>query len=210
MEDIVVVGGGGHAKVVISILRKLPHYRILGYTDLKNNGVILRVPYLGSDQEVVFLAAGPRVLNAALAVGQVGLGQARSALWSRLHSETLQFPSIISPNAIVNEDTVIGECVTVMDGAVINTGATIGCGSIVNTNATIEHDVSLGEWVHIAPGVTISGGVKVGSLSMIGTGANVIEGLSIAPGCIIGAGTTVLRNIDEPGVYVGSPARRIR
>ncbi len=69
-----MVGGGGHAKVVISILRKLESYRILGYTDLKDNGALLEAPYLGSDSELAALAAGRGKLNAVLAVGQVGLG----------------------------------------------------------------------------------------------------------------------------------------
>ena len=84
--EIVVIGGGGHAKVVISILRKLDRHRILGYTDLKDNGALLGVPYLGSDRELAALAVGARILNAVLAVGQVGLGELRHDLWMRLHS----------------------------------------------------------------------------------------------------------------------------
>jgi UDP-perosamine 4-acetyltransferase len=97
-----------------------------------------------------------------------------------------------------------------MDGAVINSGATIGRGGIVNTNSTIEHDVLLEDWVHVAPGATISGHVTVGRFSMIGAGATVIEGIKIAAGCMVGAGATVVHDLTEPGVYVGSPARRIK
>ena len=162
MDDIVVIGGGGHAKVVMSILRKLKCHRILGYTDIKDHGAVLGVPYLGSDRELVALAGAPERLNAVLAVGQVGLGEQRHELWRRLHSPTLSFPLIVSPDAIVNEGVSGGEGAVVMDGAVINNGATIGRGAIVNTNSTIEHDVVLHDWVHVAPGATISGGVTVG------------------------------------------------
>lgn len=209
-DAIVVVGGGGHAKVVISILRKLKRHRILGYTDLKDNGALVGVSYLGSDRELVALSAGPKKLNAALAVGQVGLGEFRYELWMRLHSPALSFPWIVSPDAIVNEEVSGGEGAVVMDGAVINSGAIIGRGAIVNTNSTIEHDVVLDDWVHVAPGATISGGVTVGRFSMIGTGATVIEGIKIAAGCMVGAGATVVHDLTEPGVYVGSPARRIK
>ena len=80
----------------------------------------------------------------------------------------------------------------------------------MNTNSIIEHDVVLEDWVHVAPGATISGGVTIGRFSMIGAGATVIEGIKIAAGCIIGAGATVVRDLAEPGVYVGGPARRIK
>ncbi len=210
MDPIVVIGGGGHAKVVLSILHKLGKYQILGYTDLRDNGVLLGADYLGSDQELTSMAAERTSLNAVLAIGQVGLGKARQELQTRLQSLSLSFPSIVSPNALLNEEVRIGAGVTVMDGVVINSGASIGQGAIVNTNSTVEHDVRIDDWVHIAPGVTISGGVTIGRFSMIGVGATVIEGKQIASECIVGAGATVVNDLTEPGVYVGSPARRIR
>jgi sugar O-acyltransferase (sialic acid O-acetyltransferase NeuD family) len=210
VDVIVVVGGGGHAKVVISILRKLKRHRILGYTDLQDNGAVAGAPYLGSDRELVALAVGRKKLNAVLALGQVGLGEPRYELWTRLHSLALSFPLIVSPDAIVNEGVSGGEGAVVMDGAVINSGTTIGRGAIVNTNSTIEHDVVLEDWVHVAPGATISGGVTVGRFSMIGAGATVIEGIKIADCCMVGAGATVVHDLTERGVYVGSPARRIK
>lgn len=209
-DAIVIVGGGGHAKVVISILRKLERHRILGYTDLKDNGEPLGIPYLGSDRELVALASERKQLNAVVGVGQVGLGERRCELWMRLRSPTLFFPLIVSPDAVVNEGVSGGEGAVVMDGAVINSGAAIGRGAIVNTNSTIEHDVMLDDWVHIAPGATISGSATIGRFSMIGAGATVIEGIKIATGCMVGAGATVVRDLTEPGVYVGSPARRIK
>ena len=210
LDEIVVIGGGGHAKVVISILRKLKRYRVLGYTDLKDHGSVLGVPYLGADRELAALTGRPEKLNAVLAVGQVGLGEKRYELWTRLQLPSLSFPLIASPDAIVNEGVSGGRGAVVMDGGVINSGATIGCGVIVNTNSTVEHDVVLEDWVHVAPGATISGGVTVGRFSMIGAGATVIEGMKIAAGCIVGAGATVVHDLTEPGVYVGTPARRIK
>jgi sugar O-acyltransferase (sialic acid O-acetyltransferase NeuD family) len=210
MDVIVLIGGGGHAKVIISILRKQNHHRILGYTDMKNTGTLLGVPYLGPDRDLAALVAGQEKLHAVLAVGQLGLGKQRYDLWTRLQFPTLSFPLIASPDAIVNERVTGGEAAVVMDGAVINSGATIGLGAIVNTNSTIEHDVALDEWVHVAPGATICGGVTVGRFSMIGAGATVIEGTKIAAGCIVGAGATVVRDLTEPGTYIGSPARRIK
>jgi sugar O-acyltransferase (sialic acid O-acetyltransferase NeuD family) len=210
MQEIVVVGGGGHAKVVLSVLKKLKGFNILGYTDLQDNGTLLGVPFLGSDRELPSSTAAHAGLNAIIGVGQVGLGRLRQELWERLYSVGLTFPHIVSPDATVNEEVVVAPGVVVMDGAVINPGSKIGRGVIVNTNSTVEHDVTLDEWVHVAPGATISGGVKIGMFSMIGAGATVIEGVWIPANCIIGAGATVVHDLAEPGVYVGCPARRIR
>ena len=211
-DGIVVVGGGGHAKVVISILHKLKRYRILGYTDTKDRGSILGVPFLGSDHELGALANGNETIAAVLGVGQVGLGNARFELWTRLQSELPSglFPVIVSPGAVINEDVLLGDGAVVMDGTVINAGARVGRGAIANTNSTIEHDVILEDWVHVAPGATISGGVTVGHFSMVGAGATVIEGIKVAGSCMIGAGAVVVNDITEPGTYVGCPARRIK
>ena len=209
-EPIVVVGGGGHAKAVIAILRKLPRYHILGYTDQQDKGKVLGVPCLGSDRELTALASSSQHLHAVLAVGQVGLGDRRRDLWQRLHTPGLSFPFLVSPDAVLNEEVAGGEGAVVMDGAVINSGATLGRFAIINTHSTVEHDVALADWVHVAPGATISGGATVGQFSMIGAGATVIEGIKIAPGCMVGAGAVVVRDLTEPGVYVGSPARRIK
>ena len=210
MDEVVVIGGGGHAKVVISVLRKLKRHRILGYTDVRNNGVLLGTPYLGCDRDLAALAADRQKLHAVLAVGQLGLGKRRYELWEQLRSPALFFPVVVSPDAIVNECVSAGEGAVVMDGAVINTGATIGRGAIVNTNSTLEHDVVISDWVHVAPGATISGSVTVGRFSMVGAGATVIEGIKIGSNCMVGAGATVVHDLTESGIYVGSPARRIK
>ena len=100
MGDIVVIGGGGHAKVVLSILSKLRTYRIVGYTDLRDCGTLLGVPYLGSDTALESLAATSGMLNAVLAVGQIGLGHVRSELWGRLRS----FEHAVSIDSVARRD----------------------------------------------------------------------------------------------------------
>ena len=210
MEEIVVIGGGGHAKVLLSILRKLKTYRILGYTDQKNLGDLLGAPYLGGDEILGSLKAERAQLNAAIGVGQIGLGRHRERIESRLHALELGFPNIVSPSAMVNEGVSLAGAVVMMDGAVVNSGSSIGRGAILNTNSTVEHDVAISDWVHVAPGATISGGVSVGRFSIIGAGATVIQGINIASDCIVGAGATVVGDLVEPGVYVGTPARRIK
>jgi sugar O-acyltransferase (sialic acid O-acetyltransferase NeuD family) len=206
VREIVVIGGGGHAKVVISILKKIADFHIVGYTDLKDNGPILGVPHLGEDSNLADL----RNKEAVLAIGQVGLGHRREELWNRIKDHSADLATIISPHAIMNDDVQVDGGAVVMDGAIVNSGTTIGQGAIINTGSIVEHDTTIDSWVHIAPGATLSGGVKIGRYCMVGAGAVVIEGRSIVNDCIVGAGAVVIHDLMEPGVYAGCPARRIR
>jgi sugar O-acyltransferase (sialic acid O-acetyltransferase NeuD family) len=210
MSEFIVIGGGGHARVVISILRKLKGSSVLGYSDYIDHGTVMGAPYLGPDSSLPSIISESRWPDAVLAVGQVGLGQPRQDLWDRLVAHALHFPRILSIDAIVNDGVTGGEGAVIMDGAVINCGVTLGRGVIVNTNSTIEHDTVLGDWVHVAPGATVCGDATIGPYSMIGAGATVIEGKKIATCCVVGAGATVVHDLTEPGVYVGCPARRIK
>ena len=134
-----VVGGGGHARVVISILRKLKYDAILGYTDVEDHGVVLGVSYLGTDSEFALTSTRQKKLNAVLALGQVALGNLRYELWKRLQSSSWSFPLIVSPDAIVNDGVLGGEGAVVMDGAVINAVATIGASIGTNGGANGNH-----------------------------------------------------------------------
>jgi sugar O-acyltransferase (sialic acid O-acetyltransferase NeuD family) len=210
LNPVIVVGGGGHAKSVISNLRKLGCFKLLGYTDLSNNGDIFGCPYLGNDLEIGIIAAREAELSIVLGVGQVGTGLKRQQIWMGLEQMRLRFPSAISPDSTVNEGVTMREGVAVMDGAVINSGSSIGLGVIVNTNSTVEHDAVISDWVHIASGATICGGATVGRFSMVGAGATVIEGIKIAEGCVIGAGAVVVGDLTEPGIYIGVPVHKIK
>jgi sugar O-acyltransferase (sialic acid O-acetyltransferase NeuD family) len=210
MNRILVVGGGGHAKVVIGILRKLKEFEVIGYTDPNDHGPVAGAPYLGTDSDLMAYSDESAAVNVALGVGQIGLGVDRYTLWSRLQARRFRFPFIVSPHAVLNDGVTGGEASIVMDGAVLNWGAVLGDGVIVNTNCTIEHDVVLADWVHVAPGAVVSGGATVGRFTMIGAGATVIQNVAIAESCIVGAGATVVADLKDPGTYVGCPARRIR
>ncbi len=137
MDAIALIGGGGHARVVLSILNKLNRYRVIGYTDGKNTGALSGINHLGNDESLAAVAAENDPLNVALAVGQTGLGTQRWKLWSRLTGVRLFFPSVISPDAVVNEGVTVSEAVVVMDGTVINCGAVVGRGC---DNKYQQHD----------------------------------------------------------------------
>ena len=209
MNKIIIIGGGGHAKVLISIIRKTNKYSILGYTDICDKGDLLGVTYLGTD-EILKRESKYGKFDLALGIGYVKTAEVRIHLFHKMKDAKFNFPVIISPSAIVNEDVSIEEGTVVFDLAVVNSGSRLGRGIIVNTNSTIEHDCRIGDFVHVSPGATLSGGVEIGENTLIGTGANVIQCVKIAKNCIIGAGSTIVRNCLETGTYIGNPAKKIK
>jgi UDP-perosamine 4-acetyltransferase len=206
---VVVLGGGGHAKVLISVIRKLP-WTIVGYVDPRAVGPVLGVPHAGGDDVLPALLARYPSCAAALGVGKVDVTARRARIQAAAEALGYRFPSFVSPDAVVNIEVELGAGTAVFDGAIVNAGVVTGTTCVVNTNATVEHDCRLGANVHVATGATVSGGVTIGDHTFVGAGAVVIHGVRIAAGCLIGAGAIVTHDLTEPGTYVGRPARRIR
>ncbi len=206
MSRFIVVGGGGHAKVVIGLLHKTGA-EVLGYTDRADRGALLGAKYLGDDSD---LPQRDDMSALAMGVGKVDGSPARRELRRMLAATGIEFPVIVSPYATVNEGAELGPGTVVCDGAVVSVSARVGELCILNTNSTVEHDCRLGANVHVAPGATLSGDVTVGDDSFLGAGCTVVQGVTICPGTVVGAGSTVLADIGTRGVYVGSPARRVR
>ncbi len=205
---VVVLGGGGHAKVLVSAIQKQP-WTIVGYVDPRDLGPVLGVPYAGTDDALPALLARYPGCAAAMGVGKVDATARRARIQAAAEALGYGFPTFVSPDAVVNAGVELGAGTAVFDGAVVNAGAVTGPICIVNTNATVEHDCRFGTNVHIASGATVSGGVEIGDHTFIGAGAVVIQGVRIVEGCLIGAGAVVTNDLTEPGTYVGAPARRI-
>jgi UDP-perosamine 4-acetyltransferase len=209
IDKVIVIGGGGHAKVVISILKKLNIYNIVGYTDNEDKGPLLSAKYIGKDDVLNNYYQNHNVKNVVMGLGQLNSSEYRRLISDKIKRIGYNFPCVISPAAIVNEDVKIGLGTVIMDGVVINSGTKIGDFCIVNTKTSIDHDCKIGDYVHVAPGVTICGGVKIGSNTFIGAGSTIIQYKNISDNVIIAAGATVINSINEPGSYCGIPAKRV-
>jgi sugar O-acyltransferase (sialic acid O-acetyltransferase NeuD family) len=205
-EKIVIIGGGGHSKVLINVLYKLRKYKILGYTDIKDKGEILGIKYIGGDDILKEIISHDKKCNAAIGVGMVNINIKRENIFNRLIELGYCLPQIISPTSIVNMDVNIGIGSVILDGVIINSGTKIGQGCIINTNSTIEHDCVVDNFSQISPGAILSGGVKVGKHCLIGAGASIKQYVNIKDFCVIGSGSTVIKDCDQSGIYVGIPA----
>lgn len=125
--------------------------------------------------------------------------------------DSLVFPNFISSNSLGDWERIfIGKGNVITYGCAFTTDIQIGDFSLFNLNSTVGHDSIIGNFNVFNPSCNISGSTKIGSRVLVGTGAQVLQGLSICDDVVIGAGAVVTKDITEPGVYVGMPARRIK
>lgn len=207
---LVFLGGGGHAKILISeiihfIANSDTKIELLGYTDFEDKGEILGLKYLGKDK---IISPDCKILNC---IGSTGKTSGRYEAFLKYKSKMIGF---ISPQAIIHSHSFLKEGISqfnvqVMPGSIINHNASIGENSLINTGAIIEHDVRIGASTHIAPGAVICGGVSIGSNVHIGAGSTIIQNISICDNAIIGAGSVVVGDINQAGTYIGNPATKL-
>jgi sugar O-acyltransferase (sialic acid O-acetyltransferase NeuD family) len=209
-RPVVIIGAGGHAKVLLEILR-LRGSEILGFTDLDPRRAGQRIhglTILGGDASV--LCHDPRKVLLVNGVGSTGTMDARKEVFERFMNQGYDFASVIHPGAIISSTSELGTGVQVLAGAVIQVDARISFNCIVNTGAIVEHDCQIDAHVHLAPGVTLSGGVVVGEETHIGTGATIVQGVVVGRRCTVAAGAVVLANVNDGTKVAGIPAKEIK
>ena len=198
MNRLIIIGASGHGKVVADIAA------LNGYID---------IVFLDNDPEIKncvgYPVLGPDTMTSELdgdVFIAVGNAKIRKKLMERNHEKS--FPVLIHPRATVAEGVEVGEGSVVMAGAVINPDAKIGKGCIINTCSSVDHDCIVNNFCHISVGAHLSGTVIVGPETWIGAGAVVSNNINICGRCMIGAGAVVIKDIEEPGTYIGVPARK--
>lgn len=204
---VIVIGGGGHARVLMSTLLLCGRI-VLGFVDLNPAAPpLLGIKCLGSDAAVLFHAPGDvQLVNG---VGSAGSTAKRMELYDRFTREGYRFAAVIHPSAIIAPEAQIEDGVQIMAAAVLQPGSRIGSNAIVNTGAIVDHDCIVGTHAHIGPRAVLSGGVRVETSAHIGTGACIIQGISIGTASLVGAGAVVIKDVPPGVTVVGVPAKTI-
>ena len=195
----ILIGGGGHARVVSSIIEAQETSILEGFFD--SNPKIEALDGVENFQNY-----NPDLFPNALAFIAIGDNRIRKQL-----SQTIQhaFGVLIHPTAIIDRLSLAGEGSVVMHHAVIQRGTQIGKHGIINTACSVDHDCILGDFVHIAPNATLCGGVQIGDETFIGSGVIVLPEIKIGKQVIVGAGTVVTKNIPDGATVVGNPGKII-
>ncbi|OGW83079.1 MAG: sugar acetyltransferase [Omnitrophica bacterium RIFCSPHIGHO2_02_FULL_51_18] len=191
MKPVIVLGAGGHARVLIDALR-LRSVKILGVADPAADKASLKkmgLKVVGGDDGV--LKYPPSKIQLVNGVGSVRVSGKRAAIFSRFKKKGYVFATVVHPTAIVASGVELGEGAQIMAGVILQTGVKIGKNTIVNTRVSVDHDCVIGAHAHLAPGVVLSGDVRVGDGSHLGTGAVVTQGADIGAGTFVRANSLV-------------------
>lgn len=188
MDNIILIGYGGHGKSVADAIESIGKYHIVGYTDMIDHQN--EYQYLGKDEVL------PKLLEqgynkAFICLGYLGHGNIRETLAHSLKEIGFTFPVIADKSAVISTSTQIGEGTFIGKRAVINRDAVIGKHCIINTGAIVEHDCFIKDYTHVAVGAVLCGQVNVGEAVLIGANATVIQCRSINDRQIVPAGVVI-------------------
>lgn len=204
MKNLIIMGAGGHGRVVADIAQKLGVYQSIAFLEDRDVETSMGFPVLGRLDEV-----DKYIDNSDIFVA-LGNSQLREEIMEKLLTMGATIPTLIHPSAIIGACVEIGTGTAIMAGVVINPCVTIGKGVIVNTCASIDHDCVVGEYCHIAVGVRLAGTVRLEPRVWLGAGSTVKNNVTICAGCTIGAGAVVIDDIDTKGTYIGVPAKLLK
>ena len=195
----VFIGAGGHARVLASVIES-NHAELVAVFDskpgktaldgVKNEGAYQRDKHPNAE---IIIAIGDNVIRERISQ------EIKHKVGQAIHSA-----------AIVDRLVNLAEGVQIIQGAIVNRGASIGKHTIVNTNATVDHDCEIGDFVHIAPGATLCGGIKVGKGTLIGANATVLPNCIIGKNVSVGAGAVVTTDLPDNVIVEGVPAKIIK
>ncbi|PKM51932.1 MAG: transferase [Firmicutes bacterium HGW-Firmicutes-7] len=208
MEDIIIFGSGGQAKVIIDIILNQKKYNVIGLVDPYKDMNELQFGYriLGNSKDYLILN---KVYGGIVAIGDNWVRYETTQFIKNINAN-FQFVSCIHPNTTIGRNVKIGDGTVIMPGAVVGCETKIGDGCIVNTLASIDHDSSIGNFVSIAPNAATGGGVIIDNYTAIGLGANIIHKIHIGEHTVVGAGSTVINHIPSYVVSFGTPCKVIR
>lgn len=198
MNALVIIGAGGHGKVVADTAESCGYSNISfvdrNWPDRLKNG---RWPVVGSNAS----------LDNGMQFCAIGNNATRAKVFTDQNLDNS--PILIHQSAVISPTVKLGAGTVVVAGAVVNADTHVGRGVILNTGCSVDHDCSLGDFVHISPGARLAGNVTVGDCSWVGIGAVVIEGVSIGRNVIIAAGAAVINDVKDGEIVGGVPAKNL-
>lgn len=203
IDHWVVVGAGGHARVVMDALlcsSANQNSYVFADDDVALHGVeMLGVAVLGASTQLIQIGTRFHVA--------VGANQKREMLFHRIVDVGGVPFAVTHPGAYISHFANVSEGSFVAARAVVAPASVIGVGAIINHSAVVDHDCRVGDFSHVAPGATLAGGVVLGRCVLVGAGARVLPGITIGAEAVIGAGAVVTADVPSHAKVIGVPGR---
>ena len=202
MSRLYIVGAGGHGKVVAEAAETMGLWSEIVFVDQKYPELTSCGAWTVVGKSIQDIAAAGSDFFVA-----IGDNATRFKVFKACEEQGFNPVSIQHVSAYVSQHSQVGNGTLICAGAVVGVGSVISECCIINTTASVDHDCALGQAVHLSPGVHLAGEVSVGDFSWLGTGVSTRQVLRIASNVIVGVGAAVVSDLDEPGTYVGIPAK---
>ena len=205
-KDVIIIGSGGHARVIADIIKKSGD-EIVGFlddnADIQGKTIFDGKIVLGDTSE----ESVKKYSDCYFIIG-IGSNRVRKIISEKYSN--LKWYTAIHPSSIIGSEVSINEGTAIMAGTIINTGTVVGKHCIVNTSSSLDHDNILEDYVHISPGSHLAGTVKINEGTWICAGVTIINNITIGKNNVIGAGATVIRNIEEENsTFIGIPVKKL-
>jgi UDP-perosamine 4-acetyltransferase len=207
--DVVLIGAGGHGRVVLDILRTAGVHRPVGFLDADaqlTGQKIDGLPVLGQINLLPKLKS-QKVKGVIVSIGD---NSPRQRYFRKVAEQGFELINAIHPSSTISDTARLARNIVVAAGAVVSTDVHIADSVIINTAAVIDHECRIRSGVHICPRATLAGRVTVGDETFVGLGSNIIQCLKIGSHATIGAGAVVIEDVPEGATVVGVPARIIK
>lgn len=210
MEKIAIVGAGGFAREILTLINDInkvnPLYEVVGFVDSDKSKNIHGLPVIGDDDEV---NATTEPLSVVIAVGEPHL---KEKIQRKFTNELISFPTLVHPSVIIGdkESVKIGKGCIICAGNILTTDINLHNFITLNLACTVGHDTEIADYSSFMPSVNISGEVNAGKGVYVGTGAKIINQVEIGEGTIVGAGAVVAKSLPANCTAVGIPAKPIK
>ena len=208
--QVLIIGAGGHGRVVLEILRSGGKYEPIGFIDSAPALAGTRVgglPVFGANHLLSKVRQQQKVRHAIVAIGD---NRVRPRYAAMLREQGWELISAIHPAASIAKTAALGTNVVIASQSAVCNEARIGDSCILNTGCVVDHECELAEAVHVCPRAALAGRVRCGAGAWVGIGASVIQCLSIGQHAVIGAGAAVIRDVPDFATVVGVPARVLK
>lgn len=197
-----IIGASGHGKVIEALAKEINCYSEI--TILDDNDKLKSIGKVPGGKEYAL-----KFQECADVIIAIGNATIRKKITEYYEENNINITSLIHPFSWVSTNSTVGAGTVIMAGAIVQPGCTLGKGVIVNTSSSVDHDCKIGDYCHISVGSHIAGTVCIGDNTWIGAGAVVSNNVTISSDVMVGAGAVVVKDIVEPGTYVGVPAKKI-
>lgn len=207
--DCVIIGAGGHGRVVLDIMQREGRHHVVGFLDSNpelHGRRMDGLPVLGG-LELLGQLSQKKVRGAIVGIGDNGT---RRGFCDQVQQAGFELVSAIHPSANVAGNVSLGRGVVVAAGALVCAHCQIGDAVILNTGCIVDHETMIGTACHICPGVRIAGRVSIESGAFIGIGATIVQRVRVGHDAVVGAGAVVLKDVQPMSTVVGLPARQIK